>query len=89
MLLGKATSSSEVLAVSGQSDCPSKSYSKWQSYGYSLPKHYICIDCQYGKPWLRLYFLLIYLPEIWQDFLNDLTELHVENITVVDSNGKK
>ena len=56
MLLGKATSSSEVLAVSGQSHCPSKSYSKWQSYGYSLPKHYICIDCQYGKRWLGLYF---------------------------------
>lgn len=37
----------------------------------------------------EILFLLIHLPEIWQDFLNDLTGLHVENITVVDSNGKK
>lgn len=54
MLLGKATSSSEVLAITGQSNCPIISYSKWQSY--SLPKYYICKDCQYGKPWLRFYF---------------------------------
>lgn len=50
MLLGKATSSSEVLAITGQSNCPIISYSKSQSYGYSLPKYYICKDCQYGKP---------------------------------------